>query len=184
MFDGVMAPTNMAPTTAQSDADALEEEDSRNLARDARASSANCCWNGVAPCRERPSEIAAAPRAAASSRFGVHVRGASQGSIPIGTAAFMRRSPATSLARLPRSRFPIRPIHRQSGSCPAASPMRRGASRHAGPHEISQWPTKCSSTRPIRRRPGWSSCAAIASRNSTLSPRTASNYEAISIWRR
>src|ERR1700722_18548065 len=45
----------------------------------------------------------------------------------------------------------------------------------AGPHEIMQWPTKCSSTLPIRRRPGWSSCGAIASKNSILNPHNASS---------
>jgi hypothetical protein len=36
---GVITPADGVPTTAQSDADALKDEDSRNLARDARTSS-------------------------------------------------------------------------------------------------------------------------------------------------
>jgi hypothetical protein len=39
----------------------------------------------------------------------------------------------------------------------------------ARPGKIDQWPTRCSSTRRTRRRLGWSSCAAIASRNSISS---------------
>ena len=46
-FVGVTAPANGADDGA-SDADALEEQDSRNLARDARAA-AQSCWSSVAP---------------------------------------------------------------------------------------------------------------------------------------
>ena len=52
-----------------------------------------------------------------------------------------------------------------------APPWRAGGCAPTRRQETVQWPTKCSSTRPIRRRPGWSCCAAIASRNSTSSPR-------------
>ena len=50
--------------------------------------------------------------------------------------------------------------------------------------EIGQCPTKCSSMRPIRRRPGWWFCAAIVSRNSTSSRPTVNSFAAISIWPR
>src|ERR1700691_980193 len=77
--------------------------------------------------------------------------------------------------------FPIRSIHRKLGPSPSSIADAARKRRHAGPYEIYQWPTKCSSTRHIRRKPGWSSCAVIASKNSTLNPPPASNFEAISI---
>ncbi len=58
----------------------------------------------------------------------------------------------------------------QSGRLLALSPAphrSRERREHARPSEIILWPTKCSSTRPIRKKPGWWSCAATASRNST-----------------
>ena len=77
--------------------------------------------------------------------------------------------------RLPRSEFRISSLHRQTGGTPSsvAVPARNVRSRQ--PSRDLQWPTKCSSTRPIRRKPGWSSCAATASKNSISSPRSASN---------
>ena len=48
----------------------------------------------------------------------------------------------------------------------------------ACPRKIDQWPTKCSSTRPTRRKPGWSSCAAIAWRNSISNRRAADSSRA------
>ena len=54
----------------------------------------------------------------------------------------------------------------------------------AGHQEISQCPTKCSSMRPIRRRPGWLFCAAIVSKNSTSNQPTVNSFAATSIWRR
>ena len=47
--------------------------------------------------------------------------------------------------------------------------------------EICQWQTKCSSMRPTRRRPGWSFCAAIVSKNSTSNQPTVNSFAATSI---
>ena len=62
--------------------------------------------------------------------------------------------------------FPQHPI----GRPPLASPCAVNSARERGSVRLSetfQWPTKCSSTRPIRRRPGSWCSAATASRNST-----------------
>ena len=58
-----------------------------------------------------------------------------------------------------------------------ATPGRRRPIRQ----ETAQCPTKCSSTPPTRRRPGWSCCVAAVSRNSTSSLLTAASCAAISI---
>src|SRR5580704_14110333 len=89
--------------------------------------------------------------------------------------------PLTDRSGLADSGFLIRSIHRQLGKQPSTIADAAWKRRRAGPYEIYKWPTKCSSTRRTRRRPGWSSCAAIASKNSTLNPPPASSSEATSI---
>ena len=74
----------------------------------------------------------------------------------------------------PSGRFPVAP------SC-VAHVAANGGRAPNGHQETGQWPTRCSSTRPIRRRPGWSFCAATVSRNSTSSQPTANSFAAISI---
>jgi hypothetical protein len=72
----------------------------------------------------------------------------------------------------PSGRFPVAPrcaVHLAASGVPA------------GHQEIGQCPTKCSSMRPIRRKPGWLFCAATVSKNSTSSLRAVNNFAAISI---
>src|SRR5579863_9547691 len=107
--------------------------------------------NKAADAREHDRQNTATD-AAVPSRFGVHVRGASRGP---GETVLQRRCGTrrfASLSALPRSEFPIRFRHLQLGGVPAAPADPAGTTRRASPHEIYKWPTKCSSTRPIRRR--------------------------------
>ena len=92
--------------------------------------------------------------------------------------------PCVDLARVqgscfqPQSdRLPVAP------SC-AAQVAANGGRAPTGRQEIGKCPTKCSSMRRIRRRPGWLFCAAIVSRNSISSPPAVSNFAATSIWPR
>ena len=71
-------------------------------------------------------------------------------------------------------------FHDRSGPSLFAPPF-TGGSQPTRHKEIVQWPTRCSSTRRIRRRPGWSCCAATALRNSISRRRTANSFAAISI---
>ena len=71
-------------------------------------------------------------------------------------------------------------FHDRSGPSLFAPPF-TGGSQPTRRKETVQWPTRCLSTRHIRRRPGWSCCAATASRNSISRPRTANSFAAISI---
>ena len=85
---------------------------------------------------------------------------------------------------LPHSECSIRFLHRQTGSARVLRRRSGTECAQASLHEIYKWPTRCLSTRPIRRKPGWSSCAATASRSLTSSPRSVSSSEAISTWRK
>ncbi len=118
-----------------------------------------------------------ARRCRPTMRFGVHVRGAS--SRFASKSSWQRRLSGARPSPIDRARrareFRSVFLHRQLGRSPSSVADAARRQRHAGPHEICKWPTKCSSTRPTRRRPGWWSCAATASRNSTSSPLTASN---------
>src|SRR5215510_2504102 len=92
--------------------------------------------------------------------------------------------PCAELAHAPGSSF-----QPQSGRFPVAPSCTvhvagNGGRAPTGHQEIGQCPTKCSSMRPIRRRPGWLFCAATVSRNSTSSPPAVSNFAATSIWPR
>src|SRR5262245_7850006 len=92
--------------------------------------------------------------------------------------------PCAELAHAPGSSF-----QPQSGRFPVAPSCTvhvagNGGRAPTGHQEIGQCPTKCSSMRPIRRRPGWLFCAATVSRNSTSSPPPVSNFAATSIWPR
>ncbi len=71
-------------------------------------------------------------------------------------------------------------FHDKSGPSLFAPPV-VGGSEPTRRKETVQWPIRCSSTRHIRRRPGWSCCAATASRNSISRRRTANSFAAISI---
>lgn len=66
-------------------------------------------------------------------------------------------------------------LHRQQGRAQSAPADAAWIRRHAGPREIFKWPTKCSSTPPIRKRPGSWCYAATVSRNSISNPRNASS---------
>ena len=174
----VVAPANRVPMTAQSDTDALEEEDNRNLVPD---SCARACWHSVGHAVSKRKKLR--PRLARPPHRGLEFMFEAQVFVQHGQGRFTKHgSVHAALAGLRdlsacRTRgFRSVPFteYRAHALC-LPPPMRRGASRRAGLQEICQCPTKCSSTRPIPRRPGWSFCAATASKNSTLNPRTASN---------
>ena len=164
-FDPLQCPTfaedvqtiMSSANTARSDAKhakARGDEDDRT-SRATRVPAAKPL-NGVAPHRQHLAK--SRPRSAlpSPSRFGVHVRGASQGSIESGSAVFVR-SLAVGRPSCACGARDFRPFHppKIGPRLLAVPPMRRGRERARRPHEICQWPTKCSSTRPIRRRPGW-----------------------------
>ncbi len=71
-------------------------------------------------------------------------------------------------------------FHDRSGPSLFAPPF-TGGSEPTRRKETVQWPIKCLSTRRIRRKPGWSCCAATALRNSISRPRTANSFAATSI---
>lgn len=98
--------------------------------------------------------------------------------------------PAAGRSSLPyfaqRSATPVQPFHPTFGkplSLPSAAASIAAPSWHerARPKEMIQWPTKCSSMRPIRRKPGWSFYAATGLRNSTSNPPAAASFAATSI---
>ena len=85
--------------------------------------------------------------------------------------------PRVDLARAQPSSF-----HPQSGRfsvVPSCAVQVAANGVPAGHQEIGQCPTKCSSMRPIRRKPGWLFCAATVSKNSTSSLQAVSNFAAI-----
>src|SRR6516225_12464721 len=164
--------TDPASAATQSSAKAIGDEDEPDRAR--RAFAATKPLNGVAPhCRHLAKSR---PRSALPSRRGLEFMFEAQ------VKAYIKRLGDVRLALADGRPFyacgarnlRATPLNENRNLFPRLPPMRRDANEH-GPHEIYQWPTKCSSTRPIRRRPGWWFCAATASRNSTLNPRTASN---------
>src|SRR5262249_12599330 len=73
--------------------------------------------------------------------------------------------PRLDLARVQNSSF--QPQSGRSSVAPSCAVHVAASAAPAGDQEIGQCPTKCSSIRPTRRRPGWLFCAAIVSRNST-----------------
>jgi len=172
MFRPIMSSTDAALAATQSSAKASGDEDDPDRAR--RAFAVAKPLNGVAPHRRHLAK--SRPRSALPSRRGLEFMFEAQVKVPIKRLGSVRLSLADGrpLLCLRCSQPPGRSTQRKSDLFPCLPPMRRDASGH-GPHEICQWPTKCSSTRPIRRRPGWWFCAATASRNSTLNLRTGSN---------
>jgi len=172
MFRPVMSSMNTAIVATKSSAEASGDEDGLDRARG--VSVAAKPLNGVAPHRQHLAKTR--PRSALPSHRGLELMFEAQVKVSEKRLGSDRLSLAGGrpLLCLRRSQLPDRSTQRKSDWFPRLAPMRRDASRH-GPRENYQWPTKCSSTRPIRRRPGWLFCAAIASRNSTLNLRTASN---------
>ena len=158
----------------------LKEQDSRNLPR-GRVPAANMLPQQCRRCRERSRESRRRMRCR-PPRFGVHVRGAT------GSIALARRrsasAPAADLS-VRRARSSRSVPFTDNRAAPPFSRRRCGAERSGTPpSRVAKCPTKCLSTRPIRRRPGWSCCAAIASKNLISRPRNANNCAAISIWQR
>jgi hypothetical protein len=148
----------------------FEGKDSRNLASCASTAEGALLTRDSGH-RQELREPAAAPSAAAP-QCGLEFMFGTQVEVRFGLVR-QRSCGARSLAdrsRLAGSEFPIRSIHRQLGPSPSSIADAARKRRRAGPYEIYKWPTKCSSTRRTRRKPGWSSCAAIASKNSTLNP--------------
>jgi hypothetical protein len=164
--------TNTAIVAMQSFAKATGDKDGLDPARRALASgrAAERC-RAASPALAKTRRRSALPHHRGSElMFETQVKVSIQ---RLGSDLFVAcRRPAFLCLR--RSQVPYRSTQQKSDCFPRFRPMRRDASRR-GPYENCKWPTKCSSTRPIRRRPGWLFCAATASRNSTLNLRTASN---------
>ena len=145
------------------------------------------------PCSGHPNEAAALKRRIAADRERrrpVAPCAAALQRVEVMPEAFFKVRPARSFVTSSRARHPgciafwrgsaLRPFHNKSGSSLSAPPL-VGGCQSTRRNETVQWPIRCSSMRRIRRKPGWSSCAATASRNSISKPLTASSSAAISI---
>ena len=121
-----------------SDADTLEEEDSRSLARRMLRPAAQAAARPWRRSREHQRELRRRPALPPHRGLEFMFEAQVTGPINVARQRSMPRSPARSTScATSRRNFRSVPLHRQRAAPCSPPPMRRGARGHAGPHEIS-----------------------------------------------